>query len=129
MMTIQEYDSLEFWKARRKRLYVDDEGRPEKWRNYWESVLSNDDVARTVWNEKRKGYNFQLKQEQITHALETLKANGIKAYLMCYDNQHIMARSKSGKKMSYYAGTGTIAGYRDTTIEGLDEYIRLLKTI
>ena len=82
-----------------------------------------------VWEELRKAYRMQEKSELIIHAMETIKAKGFTALLKNWDNAHIISKSKSGKVLSYYATTGTITGYKDTTIKGLDEYIRLLNTI
>lgn len=82
-----------------------------------------------VWIEQRKAHRLQKKNEQITHALEAIKASGFNCLLKCWDNGHILTRSKSGKPLSYYATTGTIAGYYDTPVAGLDEYIRLLRAI
>lgn len=91
-----------------------------------------DEVTRLwhqVWIEQRKAFRLQEKGEQITHALEAIKANGFNGLLKCWDNGHILTQSKSGKPLSYYATTGTITGYRDTSISGLGEYIRLLREI
>ncbi|MBP9987997.1 MAG: hypothetical protein KBT46_00710 [Ruminococcus sp.] len=63
----------------------------------------------------------------VAKALEKIKLNGFNAELKCWDNAHILATSKSGKKMSYYALTGTIAGYDGSDIHGVDNLIELLK--
>lgn len=78
---------------------------------------------------ERRAYHFQAKNELIVHALEALTARGFKPVLSCYDNGHIKTKSKRGKTLSYYATTGTIAGYLGTNINGIEEYIRLLETI
>ena len=97
----------------------------------WEEPRKDEVMQRwhDIWMDQRKQYRLQEKNEQITHALEAIKAKGFQAILKNYDNGHIMARSRSGKLMSYYATTGTITGYWGTAIEGLDEFIRLLGEI
>ena len=82
-----------------------------------------------AWMEEREQYRFQIKSEQISHAIEAIKANGFNPVLKNWDNAHIMATSKNGKSMSYYATTGTITGYYGTQIKGVDEFLRLLKQI
>ena len=128
MMTLDEYNSFEIWMARRKK-FIAKENRPKDYCDYWKKVLRSSEVSKQVYTAEREQFHYQQKQEQIMHALETLAANGIEAQLACFDNCHIIAKSKSGKKMSYYAGSGTITGYYGTQINGLDEYIRLLRTI
>lgn len=81
------------------------------------------------WLKEKRQYFYQEKNEQIMNALEAIKASGFTAELKNFDNAHIQAISKSGKKMSFYAGTGTIVGYGDTNIKGIDEFKRLLKSI
>lgn len=72
-------------------------------------------------------FNLFEKKHKIELALEVLKNNGIRARLMNAQNGHILATSKRGIKYSYYAGTGTIAGYYNTSVFGLDWLIKLCK--
>lgn len=62
----------------------------------------------------------------ISSALEKIKNNGYVCKLLNYDNAHIQAISKSGKKMSYYACSDTITGYAGTDVQGIDWLIKLL---
>ena len=78
-----------------------------------------------IWINERKSYVLKAKTRSISSALEALKKAGIKCELANYQNGHIKAKSKHGIKMSYYATTGTIAGYLGTSVEGLDEFIEL----
>lgn len=78
-----------------------------------------------AWMLERKDYTLKSKTRAISSALEALKKAGIKCELANYQNGHIKAMSIHGISMSYYATTGTIAGYSDTTIEGIDEFISL----
>lgn len=80
-----------------------------------------------LWMAERKEFVLRDKNEKISNALMSLKAEGIECVLSNYQNAHIKAKNRHGVIMSYYATTGTITGYRDTTVEGLDEFIRLLK--
>ena len=80
-----------------------------------------------LWTSERREYVKRIKEENITNALQSLRKEGIKCELCCYQNAHIKAMTKHGVILNYYATTGTIAGYRDTSIEGLEELIRLCK--
>lgn len=82
-----------------------------------------------MWEEQREHYAFEDKQMDITKTLEALKACGFVAQLANFDNRCITAKSKSGKNMTYYAGTGTIQGYGNTHIKGIDNFIKLLSEI
>lgn len=79
------------------------------------------------WISLRAEYRYRKKAEQITHALESIRQEGINCMLCSQQNGHIKALSKHGIWMSYYATTGTIAGYGYTSVKGLDEFIRLCK--
>lgn len=85
------------------------------------------DQYHDLWIAERKEYKLREKNQKITNALESLKKEGIKCVLSNYQNGHIKAKSKHGRILSYYATTGTIAGYMDTTVEGLDSFIALCK--
>lgn len=78
-----------------------------------------------LWIAERKEYMLRDKNHKITNALESLKNNGIEGILCNYQNGHIKAKTKHGTILSYYATTGTIAGYRETSVEGLDAFIDL----
>ena len=78
-----------------------------------------------LWKAERKEYTLRDKNRKITNALESLKKHGIESVLCNYQNGHIKAKTKHGVILSYYATTGTIAGYRDTAVEGLDAFIEL----
>lgn len=80
-----------------------------------------------LWMAEREEFILRDKNEKITNALQSLKAEGIKCELSNYQNAHIKAITKHGVLMSYYATTGTIAGYAHTSVNGLDEFIRLCK--
>lgn len=85
------------------------------------------DEYHALWMSEREGYRLKEKNEQITTALEALRAQGITCILSDYASGHIRAKNRYGVSMSYYATTGTITGYGGTPIKGLDEFIRLLK--
>lgn len=78
-----------------------------------------------LWMAERKEFTYRQKNQSITTALESLKKRGIPCELSNYQNGHIKAKSRRGIILSYYATTGTIAGYADTAVNGLDEFIRL----
>ncbi|MBR1750911.1 MAG: hypothetical protein IJ740_08535 [Ruminococcus sp.] len=80
-----------------------------------------------LWEAERKEYRLREKNRKITNALENLKAEGVECVLSSYQSGHIKAKSKHGVIYSYYATTGTIAGYYGTNICGLDEFIKLCK--
>lgn len=80
-----------------------------------------------LWIAERKEYLLRDKNEKINAALMNLRAEGIECVLSNYQNGHIKAKNRHGVVMSFYATTGTIAGYKDTNVEGLDDFIRLLK--
>lgn len=80
-----------------------------------------------LWIAERQAYVLQEKNESITNAIQSLKKEGIECVLCNYQNAHIKAKTKHGVILSYYATTETIAGYKDTTVTGLDEFIRLCK--
>lgn len=85
------------------------------------------DQYHDLWTAERKAFVLQDKNEKITNALQSLKKQGIKCVLSNYQNGHIKAETKHGIILSYYATTGTIAGYLWTNVEGLDEFIRMCK--
>ena len=95
----------------------------------WNDPGKSDAVAQyhDLWMAERREYTLREKNERITHALQSLKNEGIKCRLCDYQNGHIQAFTRHGIKLSYYATTGTIAGYKDTFVEGLEEFIRLCK--
>lgn len=72
-------------------------------------------------------YKLAKKETAIAKALETLNRNGIHATLLNHANAHIQVTSKSGVKYSYYATTGTITGYGETSVKGLNWLIKLCK--
>lgn len=79
------------------------------------------------WMAQRKDYVLKEKEFAISNALMTLKNAGVEATLANHQNACIKARARNGRKYTYYATTGTIAGYRGTSVDGLDELIRMLK--
>lgn len=85
------------------------------------------DQYHDLWVAERKEFLLRDKNERITMALQSLKKEGIECVLSNYQNAHIKAKTKHGVILSYYATTGTIAGYWGTTVEGLDEFIRICK--
>lgn len=105
-LTLTEYGDI-YWR---------DDGKKEAMEQYFD-----------LWKAERKEYTIRDKNERITHALQCLKNEGIKCRLCDYQNGHIQAITGHGIKLSYYATTGTIAGYKDTSVEGLEEFIRLCK--
>lgn len=80
-----------------------------------------------LWMAERQAYILKEKNENITNAMQSLKKEGIECVLCNYQNGHIKAKTKHGIILSYYATTETIAGYKDTDIKGLDEFIRLCR--
>ena len=80
-----------------------------------------------LWMAECKEYRLRSKNQKITSALQAIKAEGIECVLSSYQSGHIKAKSKHGVVYSFYATTGTIAGYKDTSISGLDELIKLCK--
>jgi hypothetical protein len=86
------------------------------------------DQYHDLWMAERKAYLLQEKNEQIVSALESIRKHGIECVLCNYQNGHIKAKTKHGRILSYYATTGTIAGYWGTTVEGLDCFIEMCET-
>lgn len=80
-----------------------------------------------LWMAECKEYRLRSKNQKIASALQAIKAEGIECVLSSYQSGHIKAKSKHGVVYSYYATTGTIAGYKDTNVSGLDEFIKLCK--
>lgn len=80
-----------------------------------------------LWCAERKAYRLEEKNLLIVTALEGLKKQGIECKLCSYQNGHIKAKTVHGRILSYYATTGTIAGYNGTMVEGLDKFIELCK--
>lgn len=80
-----------------------------------------------LWQAELKAYRLEEKNLAITVALEGLKKHGIECKLCSYQNGHIRAKTAHGRILSYYATTGTIAGYGGTTVEGFDKFIELCK--
>lgn len=78
-----------------------------------------------LWKQERQEYVLREKNQRIMTALQALRVRDIEVRLCNYQNGHIKARSAHGIIYSYYATTGTIAGYKDTSVAGLDEFIRL----
>lgn len=74
-----------------------------------------------------KTYNFAQKETAITNALEALHKQGVKARLLNHANAHIQAIGENGVKFSYYATSGTITGYGETPVKGVDWLIKLCK--
>ena len=124
-MTIEEYENLDvFWK---NHTSMPRDMRAYKTYGEWKKVS---EPIEKLWMNEREHFRLEYKQLRISNALETLKARGItSARLANFDNACITAISKSGKRMTYYAGTGTIAGYGYTPIRGIDKFIELLNSI
>ena len=74
-----------------------------------------------------KEYKLAEKEIAINKSLETLNKCGIHARLLNHANSHIQAIGKNGVKYSYYATSGTITGYGETSIKGLNWLIKLCK--
>lgn len=85
------------------------------------------DQYHELWMQVRKSYVFRDKNEKITSALLALRKAGIDCHLCSYQNGHIKAISRHGVVYSYYATTGTIAGYNGTEVSGLESLLRLCK--
>jgi hypothetical protein len=81
-----------------------------------------------LWMAELKAYRLQEKNDQIVSALESIRKHGIECVLCNYQNGHIKAKTKHGRVLSYYATTGTIAGYWGTPVEGLDYFIEMCET-
>jgi hypothetical protein len=109
--------------AKREKVTLDEDGKLD-WRDprYKELMGKYHDV----WLAELKQYRRAKKTTDIANALEAIKTAGYVCRLMCQENAHIQAISKHGVKMSYYATSGTIAGYYGTDYEGLDQFISLL---
>lgn len=86
------------------------------------------DQYHDLWVAECKEYRLRSKNQKITSALQAIKSDGIQCVLCSYQSGHIKAKSRHGVVYSYYATTGTIAGYKGTNTEGLDEFIKLCKT-
>jgi len=80
-----------------------------------------------LWMAERKEFVLRDKNEKINNALMNLKKAGFECVLSNYQNGHIKAKNRHGVIMSYYATTGTIAGYLGTNVQGIDEFIRILR--
>lgn len=101
------------------------------WPDYAEmhGLPVDDEGYKNAWWDEHVAISERVKARKIIRALDAIKAAGYRCRLMCSDNAHIQAISKHGKKMSYYAGTGTITGYLNTPLEGIDDFIDLLGRI
>lgn len=98
---------------------------------YHEGVKEIRDKCKELyWDEwmcLRKDFCARKKEYQITNALESIKRNGIVCKLNNWQNGCITALSKHGRTLTYYATTGTIAGYGETSVKGLEMFIALCK--
>lgn len=83
------------------------------------------EMYKELWLQSRQEYVLRTKNEKIMTALQAIRKAGFWCELCNYQNGHIIAKSRHGITHSYYATTGTIAGYRDTSVNGLDEFIRV----
>lgn len=74
-------------------------------------------------------HDFRLREKhyKISNALESIRRNGIECTLNNWQNGCITAKTKNGRILTYYATTGTIAGYRETTMKGLETFIDLCR--
>ena len=105
-----------------ENLNLDEYGQID-WRDSNKQTVT--DLYHDLWIAERQEYVLRNKIEKIVNALESLKKHGIECKLCNYQNAHIKAKTKHGVILSYYATTETIAGYADTSVRGLDEFIRL----
>lgn len=80
-----------------------------------------------LWMAESKAYRLAEKNNKIVNALESIKKHGFECVLCSYQNGHIKAKTKHGRILSYYATTGTIAGYGETPVKGLDNFIAMLE--
>lgn len=109
--------------VKREKVTLDEDGKLD-WRDPRYKELM--DKYHDAWFAELKQYRRAKKTADIANALEAIKAAGYACRLMCQENAHIQAISKHGVKMSYYATSGTIAGYDGTDCNGLDCFITLL---
>lgn len=109
--------------VKHESITLDDDGKLS-WRDPRYEELMN--KHHDAWLNELKQYRRAKKAADIANALEAIKAAGYACRLMCQQNAHIQAISKHGVKMSYYATSGTIAGYDGTDCNGLDCFITLL---
>lgn len=70
---------------------------------------------------------YREKNEVIRNAIEVLCTRGYRAVLKDPTNGCIRVFGRNGRAVTYYATTGTIAGYMNTPIEGIDGVIELLE--
>ena len=92
----------------------------------WREPKNRDaEQYKVLWVNLRHEFSLRAKNEKIMNALQAIRKAGFDGSLCNYQNGHIKAKSKHGIVYSYYATTGTIAGYRDTCVNGLDEFIRM----
>lgn len=91
---------------------------------------TKDECYKVYWEEWMylcADFRLRKKHYLITNALESLRKNGIECKLNNWQNGCITAMTKNGRIMTYYATTGTIAGYGETTMSGLETFITLCK--
>lgn len=80
-----------------------------------------------LWTSLCEEFRLRQKNEKIVSALQVLKSEGIKCKLCNATTGQINAVSSHGTTFTFYATTGTITGYRDTPLSGLEEFVRMCK--
>lgn len=128
-MTEKEYAMSfdEYWARKQRGVVLDEYGRIDMGKTTNKFVLENPQWLRDVWNQRRGEYDYFRRTQAALNAINVLSLSGYSPRLMCMDNLHIQVNSKHGRLFNYYAGTGTIMGYGQTDVRGLNALLELLK--
>lgn len=128
-MTEKEYAMSfdEYWARKQRGVVLDERGRIDRGKTTNRFILEDMDHFRDIWNQRRGEYAYFQRTQAALNAINVLSLSGYSPRLMCLDNLHIQVNSKHGRLFNYYAGTGTITGYDQTDVRGLNALLELLK--
>ena len=91
------------------------------------SQFSYEELWSHLIEARRESFRFERKALQIIEALLAFEKAGLKPVFKDWQNGHIQLTTRRGTSVQYYPTTGTITGFRDTGIHGIDACIELCK--